>query len=58
MPRALDGIGVCPGIRIDEVHAVVHGLMCVTLGPEIAVHTPAITNDRSAGFNSVTYDAH
>jgi hypothetical protein len=26
-PRALDGIGVCPGVRIDEVNAVVHGVM-------------------------------
>ena len=58
MPRALDGIGVCPGVRIDEVDAVVNGLMRVTQSTEMAVRTPAITNDHSAGFDPVTYDGH
>jgi len=58
MPRALDGISVCPGVRIDEVNAVVHGVMRVTLLSETAVRTPAITNDRSVGFDPVTNDSH
>ena len=58
MPRALDGIGVGPGVRIYEVDTVVDGLMRVTLRPEIAVRTPAITYDRSAGFDPVTYNGH
>jgi hypothetical protein len=57
-PRALDSIRVCPGVRIDEVHAVVNGMMRVTLRTEITVCTPAITNDRSAGFDPVTYYSH
>jgi len=57
-PRALDGISVCPGVRIDEVNAVVHGVMRVTLLSETAVRTPAITNDRSVGFDPVTNDSH
>jgi len=48
-PRALDGIRVCAGVSIDEVDAVVDGAMRVNLRTEIAVRTPAITNDRSAG---------
>jgi hypothetical protein len=58
MPRALDGIGVGPGVRIYEVDTVVDGLMRVTLRPEIAVRTPAITYDRSAGFDPVTFNGH
>ena len=58
VPRALDGVGVCPGVRIDKVDAVVNGLIRVTLSTEIAVRTPAVTNDRSAGFDPVTYDGH
>ena len=58
VPRALDGICVCPGVRIDEVNAVVDGSMRVTLITDIVVGTPAITNDRSAGFDPVTYDDH
>jgi hypothetical protein len=57
-PRALDGICVCPGVRINEVDAVVNGAMCVTLRTEITVRAPAITNDRSAGFDPVMYDGH
>jgi hypothetical protein len=58
LPRALDGICVCPGVRIDEVDAVVNGLMHITLSTEIAVRNPAITNDLSAGFHPVTYYGH
>jgi hypothetical protein len=56
-PRALDGIRVCPGVRIDKVNAVVHGLMRVTVTTETAVRTPTITNDLSAGFDPVKNDS-
>jgi len=58
MPRAKDGIGVGPGLRINEVDAAVDGAMRVSLRTEIAVRTRAITYDRSAGFDPVTYDGH
>jgi len=57
-PRALDGVCVCPSPRIDELDAVVDGLMRVTVCTEIAVRSPGITDDRSAGFDPVTYNGH
>jgi len=39
MPCAQDGIGVGPGLRINEVDAAVDGAMRVTLRTEIAVRT-------------------
>ena len=54
MPRALNGIGVSAGVRIPEVEAV-DSAMRVTLRTQVVVRTPAITNDRSAGFDPVTY---
>jgi len=58
MPRALDSVGVCAGVGINEVDTVIGGAMRVTLRTEIVVRTPAITNDRSAGFDPVTYNGH
>jgi len=57
-PRGLDGVGVGPGVRIEEVDAVVHSAVRVTLRTEIAVCTPAITDDCSASFDPVMYDGH
>jgi len=57
-PRALDGIGVGPVVRIHELDSVVDGSVRVTLKTEIAVCTPAITDDCSARFDPVTYDGH
>jgi len=57
-PRGLDGVGVGPGVRIEEVDALVHSAIHATLRTEIAVRTAPITDDRSAGFDSVTYDGH
>jgi hypothetical protein len=37
VPRALDGICMCPDVRIDDVVAVVNGLMRVTLLTDIAM---------------------
>jgi hypothetical protein len=53
-PRALEVVGVGPSVRIDELDAVVHSAMRVTLINVIAVRTPAITDDRSTGFDPVT----
>ena len=58
MPRALDSVGVCSGVGINEVDTVIDGAMRVTLRTETVVRTPAITNDRSAGFDPVTYNGH
>ena len=58
MLRALDGIGVGPIVRIHELDAVVDGAVRVTLRTEIVVRIPGIGDDRSAGFNPVTYDGH
>jgi hypothetical protein len=54
-PRALDGVGVCPGVRINEVNAVINCLMLILLSTEISVRSPAVTNHRSAGFDPAMY---
>jgi len=58
MPLALDCIRVCAGVRIKEVDAVVDSAMRITLRTKFAVRTPAITNDRSTGFDPVAYGGH
>jgi hypothetical protein len=55
MPLALNGVGVGPGVRINKLDTVVNSAMLVTLRTEIAVCAPTVTNDRSAGFDPVTY---
>jgi len=57
-PRSLDGVRVGPGVRIDELDAVIDGAMRVTESIEISVRSPRIADDRSAGFDPVTYDGH
>jgi hypothetical protein len=47
---------VGPGVRFHELGAVVHSDMRVTLKIKIVVRTLTITEDRSAGFDPVTYD--
>jgi hypothetical protein len=42
---------VGPGVGIDELDAVVDSAVRVTLRVEIAVRTPAVTDDSSAGFD-------
>jgi len=56
MPRGLHGICVVPGVRIDEVDTVVDSAVQETLIVEIAVCTPAVTDDRSAWFDPGMYD--
>jgi len=55
-PRAFSGVGVGPGVGINEDDAVVDGSMRVTQRTEIVVRTPAITDERSAAFDPGTYD--
>ena len=55
-PRDFGLICVVPGVGIAKLDAVVHSSMCGTLRVEIAVRTPAITDDRSAEFNPDIYD--
>jgi hypothetical protein len=57
-PRGLSGVGVCPSCRMNELDAVVDCAMRVIQRSDVAVRTPAITNDRCAGFDPVTYDSH
>jgi hypothetical protein len=51
---ALDSVFVGASMLVNELYAVVDGAVCVTLGLETAVRTPAITDDCSAGFDPVT----
>jgi hypothetical protein len=55
-PRVLYDVGVGPGAWIDEFSAVIDGAMRVAQRFKIAVRSPAITDNRSAGFDPVTYD--
>jgi hypothetical protein len=47
---------VVPVVRIDKVDAMVDGAVLETLRVEIAVRTPAITDDRSAAFDPGMYN--
>jgi len=50
-PRALCGVCVGACTLVDEANAVVNGTVRVTFRVEIPVRSPAITDDRSAGFD-------
>jgi hypothetical protein len=50
------GLGASP--LVNELYAMFDGAVCVTLRVEIAVSTPAITDDRSTGFNPCIYNGH
>jgi hypothetical protein len=56
-PRRHERVCVVASVRIDEVGAVVDSAVRVPQRIEIAVRTSAITDDRSAGFDPVTYDS-
>jgi hypothetical protein len=58
MARALDGVGVYPCFRIDELYAEVYRAMPLNLSTEIAVCSPRIADDRSAGVDLVKYYGH
>lgn len=44
-PQPLDVVGVCQGLRVDEVNAVVHCQMLIPLFLQALVGTPAIRYD-------------
>jgi hypothetical protein len=54
--RGLDGIYVVPGVRTDEIDAVVDGAVRETVGGEISVCTLAVTDDRNAGSDPGMYN--
>jgi len=57
-PSTLDCIGVSVILMVNEPYAMVDGAVCVTSRVEIAVRTPAVTDDRSAGFDPCIYNGH
>jgi hypothetical protein len=55
---ALDCIVVDASPLVHDLYAMVDGAVCVTLRVEMVVSTPAITDDRSAGFNPRICNGH
>ena len=56
--RTLDRVRVSRSALINETARVVHIMVCVAVSTQIEVRSPAVTNDRSAGFDAVTNDSH
>ena len=57
-PRTLDRVRTSPSTLIDESDSMVHSLVGVAMSTQIPVRSPAVTDDRSAGFDPVTNDGH
>ena len=57
-PRSRDRVRVSPSALIDETDRVVHSVVCVSVSTQIAVRSPAVNDDHSAGFDPVTNDSH
>jgi hypothetical protein len=55
-PRALYGVCVGACTLVNEANAVVNGAVRITFRVEILVCPPAITDDRSAGFDACIYN--
>jgi hypothetical protein len=49
-------VGACT--LVNEASAVVNGAVRVTFRVEIPARSPAMTDDRSAGFDSCIYNVH
>jgi hypothetical protein len=49
-------VGASP--LVNELYAMVDGVVFVTMRVEIAVHTPEVTDDRSAGLDTCIYNGH
>lgn len=56
-PRGLSGIGVIP-LFIKERNGVINDSVRITQSFEIPVRSPAITDHRSARFDSSIYNGH
>jgi len=57
-PRALYSVCVGACTLANETRAVVNGAVRVTFRVEIPVRSPAINDDRSAGFDPSIYNGH
>ena len=57
-PRALYSVCVGASTLVNEANGVVNGAVGVTFRVEIPVRSPAITDDRSAGFDPSIYNSH
>jgi hypothetical protein len=57
-PRAFNGVRVGACLLVDEHDAVSNGVVRVTMRVEIPVRRPAITDDRSAGFDPGICNVH
>ena len=57
-PRALYCVCVGACTLVNEPNAVVNGAVRVTFRVAIPVPSPAITEDRSAGFDPCIYKGH
>ena len=57
-PRALDCICMIPGVRINERDQVIHGAVRVTVSPDILIRNTSVADERGAGFDPSTNNAH
>ena len=57
-PSAHDCVGMNASPLVNELYAMVDGVVCVISLFEMAVRTPAVTDDRSAGFDPCIYNGH
>ena len=55
-PRALYGVCVVACTLVNEANAVVNGTVLLTFRVEIPVRSPAVADDRSAGFDPCVYN--
>jgi hypothetical protein len=58
MPHGLEGVCLIPHVRINKRDRVMYGAVHVTDGPNIPVHSPAITDDSSARLDPSMYYIH
>ena len=56
-PFALNSICVIPSARINERDGVIRGAVRVTMRPDILIRSPAIADERGAGFDPSTNNA-
>jgi len=57
-PRAHDCVGMNTSPLVNELYAMVDGVVCVISLFEMVVRTPAVTDDRSAGFDPCIYNGY
>ena len=55
-PRAFDRVRMSPSALVDESDREVDGLVCLAM--VIQIRSPAVTADRSAGFDPVSNNSH